>query len=463
MDTDRAYLLGLIVGGGIFGNAEDVFRIRLPFRQWGSYIANPQRAGQIANDVLRVVSPLFRSIYGLTISYDVSVGGEWNILCEGDLSNLKTELQGYGISCEGAVRKTASINSIIPALVDDNLKRRFIAGLADTIGSTTPSHRRFSDDIQILSFEINGFQYGFVCQLCRLLHSVQCYPDQVLWNHPNFHSGNNPYYLSWKKGFKLRVKLDQYARFGAFAFRTKVESARENIGRESRPNVSEPCQGRKISVTPSCVHIDENYVLLPPEIRGGHYLHNKHVCAVLGCEHAPYEQVEEIIAHAGQYINPFPIICKGTIEEIDGIVQAYDIYRNREYRTSVLDIEHILRLFKEDPQHGLFPMGSASYPINFVVQAIAFLLAGHYGKLGGVRVKGSQDDIFDTYLRTKETDPVSIELLLPEIATPLILKSNGLSAMVGPMNPVVYQTLVNRDETNTYKITVRPITEDDLK
>lgn len=130
----------------------------------------------------------------------------------------------------------------------------------------------------------------------------------------------------------------------------------------------------------------------------------------MGCEHAPYEQVEEIIAHAGQYINPFPIICKGTIEEIDGIVQAYDIYRNREYRTSVLDIEHILRLFKEDPQHGLFPMGSASYPINFVVQAIAFLLAGHYGKLGGVRVKGSQDDIFDTYLRTKELWFAHIEI-----------------------------------------------------
>ena len=28
MDTDRAYLLGLIIGGGVFGNAEDVFRIR---------------------------------------------------------------------------------------------------------------------------------------------------------------------------------------------------------------------------------------------------------------------------------------------------------------------------------------------------------------------------------------------------------------------------------------------------
>ena len=29
MNTDKAYILGLIIGGGVFGNAEDVFRIKL--------------------------------------------------------------------------------------------------------------------------------------------------------------------------------------------------------------------------------------------------------------------------------------------------------------------------------------------------------------------------------------------------------------------------------------------------
>lgn len=32
MNTDKAYILGLIIGGGIFGDAEDVFRIRLPYK-----------------------------------------------------------------------------------------------------------------------------------------------------------------------------------------------------------------------------------------------------------------------------------------------------------------------------------------------------------------------------------------------------------------------------------------------
>ena len=52
MNTDKAYLFGLIIGGGIWGNAEDVFRIRLPYRQWGSYIQNPQRASDISRDIM---------------------------------------------------------------------------------------------------------------------------------------------------------------------------------------------------------------------------------------------------------------------------------------------------------------------------------------------------------------------------------------------------------------------------
>lgn len=38
MNTDKAYLLGLIIGGGIFGNAEDVFRIKLPYKN-GDHIS----------------------------------------------------------------------------------------------------------------------------------------------------------------------------------------------------------------------------------------------------------------------------------------------------------------------------------------------------------------------------------------------------------------------------------------
>ena len=44
---------------------------------------------------MKLVSPLLRVTYGISVSYDTSISGVWNILCEGDLSALKSELESY--------------------------------------------------------------------------------------------------------------------------------------------------------------------------------------------------------------------------------------------------------------------------------------------------------------------------------------------------------------------------------
>ncbi len=53
--------------------------------------------------------------------------------------------------------------------------------------------------------------------------------------------------------------MDQYERFGAFAFSSKVISAKENQTLEGSRNVAKPCDSKEIR-TPSvtCVHCDEN-------------------------------------------------------------------------------------------------------------------------------------------------------------------------------------------------------------
>ena len=93
INTDKAYLLGLIIGGGFFGNAEDYFQIKLPYKKWGSIIDNPQRAGAIAKDIVTKVNAMFRAIYNLSIQYEATDKGNWTILCEGDISELKADLQ----------------------------------------------------------------------------------------------------------------------------------------------------------------------------------------------------------------------------------------------------------------------------------------------------------------------------------------------------------------------------------
>lgn len=461
MNTDKAYLLGLIIGGGQFGNAEDVFRIKLPYKKWGSYLENPQRAGQIAADILNKVGQMFRAIYGLSVQYETTPGGNWVILCEGDTSSVKDDLEHYGITAEGEIRGNADISNLVVDLIDDNLKRRFVAGLADTIGSMAKSQRRFSDEHQILSFEIKGYNFKFVCNLCQLLYSINCIPDQVNWNHPNIHCPSDPYYGQWNKGFKLRILLDQYARFGAFAFRTKVESSNENRSLQREVHEAERCEDREIHVTPSTVHPAENDARLPVEIRGGHYIHFRHFCAVLGCEHAPYNDICPLLNHnLGKLINPFPILCKDTANRISDIVRGDALMSSRNYSDRHVSIRALLQQYDENQSALLYGTTNENgYPINEILKAIAYVIAND-NELFGKRPKDYKRILQQ---HTDADQHLSINIRVPDLLTPLVIIANGRGALIGANNPEVYERLISRDADNPYKICVRPITEEDLR
>lgn len=460
MDTDKAYLLGLIVGGGVFGNAEDVFRIRLPYKKWGSYIENPQRAGQIAGDILRKVGQMFRAVYNLSVQYEATPGGTWTILCEGDITEVREDLIRYGIPCDGELRGNADISGIILELVDNNLKRRFVAGLADTIGSMAKSQRRFSEEHQILSFEIKGYNFQFVCDLCKLLYSINCIPDQIIWNHPNIHCTSDPYYLQWNKGFKLRILLDQYARFGAFAFRTKAETSNENRRLQRQTHEAERCEDRKFHITPSSVHPAENDYRLPETIRGGHYLHFRHFCAVLGCEHAPYREMHNCFANLGDFVIPFPILCKDTVLHIEEIVRENELMVNREYTIENIRIASLLEIYSEDANSLIYGnTNRTGYPIMEVLQAVAYVIANE-DELFGKRPKG-YIQIVERHIALDESE--NVEIRCPDLLTPLVIVGNGRGALVGACNPDVYGRLITHDQDNEYKLIVRQITEEDLR
>lgn len=460
MDTDKAYLLGLIIGGGVFGDAEDVFRIQLPFKKWGSLHENPERAGNIANDILRKVGQMFRAVYGINIQYEAS-DSCWNILCEGDMSQVRTDLEYYDIECAGEIKTNVSINRIVEDLVDDNLKRRFIAGLADTIGSMAKSHRRFSDEHQVLSFEIKGYNFNFVCDLCRLLYSINCIPDQVNWNHPNIHCTKDPYYDAWHKGFKLRVLLDQYAKFGAFAFRTKAESSCENRKLQRQTHESTSCEIRDFHVTPTCVHPSEVDIRLPENIRGGHYIHFRHFCAVMGCEHAPYSELDKCFNRIGEIINPFPILHKGTIEEIDKICRTDSLLSARKYCIKHLKVSHFLKKYAQSKNALCFGDNqSCGYPVTEILQAIAYVLADK-DEVKGKRVKGNYEELVRRYLQVNPN--IAVDVRIPDLYTPLIIGKDEKAAMVGAHNPTLYAKLISRCQRNPYKLLVRRITEEDLR
>jgi hypothetical protein len=447
---------------------------------------------------MKTVSPMFRTIYNIIVSFETTPRGNWYILCEGDLSELKSDFQAYGVTCEGDLRTNVSISIIAQNLPDDFAKRRFIAGLADTIGSTTKSHRRFTDDVQILSFELKGFNFAFICDVCRLLYSVNCYPDQILWNHPNFHAASNCYYSTWTKGHKLRVQLDQYAEWGAFAFTTKAEASAENRSLQQSTNAAVPCPEREVRATPSCVHPAEHDERLPSTIKGGHYIHNRHVCAVLGCEHAPYEAIKALFSDAGHLINPFPIMCRDTILRIEEIIKDDPLLANRNYLFTNVAVEMFYRIFQEDSSTLMYGDGSGTsgYPITEIMQGIAYIIANE-NELNGTRVRGNYIELIERHIKNNAYNYVEtseelmrvaeqaktssiyklaesmtgyfsrdislvVEMRKPDLLTPLVFAGNGKGVLIGARNPRVYKRLVSLAPNNDYKLYVRKITEGDL-
>ena len=459
MNTDKAYLYGLIIGGGVFGNNEDTFRIELPYKKWGSFSDNASRVEEIQNDIMRYLSPLFRTIYGLSISYQSSRGGWW-ILCEGDTSSLIADLSKYGIECTGNLRTIVSLGKIITELVDDNLKRRFIAGFADTIGSLAKSQRRFTDEKQIISFEIKGFNYPFVCDLCRLLHSLNCFPDQVNWNHPNIHCGSDSYDDGWRKGFKVRVLLDQYATEGSFAFKAKALASIANRKLQQQTNKAKPCPSQRMLSSAKCVHPAENSSLLPEMIRGGHYLHYRHFCAVLGCEHAPYDKICMSFSRVGELVSPFPIQCRSSLTQIDAIISDNELLSMRNYSISNEKVSELMSLFRTNPKARLFGINvNEGYPLAEVLKAIAFVIANS-NEIRGKKTRGKYQELI---MRHIEANPsLSVEMLRPDLLTPLVIVGNGRGVLVGAENPKVYEKLISRDPNNQYKLLVRQITVEDL-
>lgn len=459
MNTDKAYLLGLIIGGGVFGNAEDVFRIRLPYNKWGAYLENPQRAGEIAGDILRKVGQMFRVIYNLSVQYETTPGGNWIILCEGDITSVKNDLMHFGITCEGELRGNVDISLVVAQLIDDNLKRRFIAGLADTIGSMAKSQRRFTDEHQIISFEIKGYNFKFVCELCRLLYDINCIPDQVNWNHPNIHCTNDSYYEQWNKGFKLRILLDQYAKFGAFAFKTKAEALNENRKMQKGVHSAEQCETRDMHFIPSTVHPAENDTRLPSIIKGGHYIHFRHFCAVMGCEHAPYDKIREQFSNIGELINPFPILHKDSYIKIEEIIKTDPLLSEQKYSSIKASVELLLRTYNKNKASLLYGTTSNNgYPITEILQAVAYVIANE-DELSGKRPKGYMQ-IIEKHLHCNSD--VSVEIRRPELMTPLVIVGNDRGALIGAKNPDVYRCLVSLSSKNKYKLIVRKITKEDL-
>ncbi|MBL0307682.1 MAG: hypothetical protein IPQ25_17130 [Chitinophagaceae bacterium] len=338
----KAYLLGLLVGGGKVDTK--TFVIDLPFKKWGM---DPKRMNIIATDILTNIRQRFNTTYNFDVTYEIG-NSRWLItpIAGADISPLVKDLQDLNLPIGGFLLSTVDLEIAKNKLTGISVES-FLSGIFDTRASLTLSHRRFTDEAPVVSVEIPGStkNFKFVVQLCSWLTDLGSITDQILYNHPNQHAASDPDYKGWKKGFKIRFLVKSFLAQHSFALQAKSIDV-TTIEKKQKKEEQIPCYLRKLrKPSPITVHSDQNSSELPIEVRNKIFFHYHHFCAVLNCPHAPKEEIEKLIKQKNSLINFFPRLSKGSKKELQKTFEKIQstYFPDKEISKQKIKVSKLLR------------------------------------------------------------------------------------------------------------------------
>ena len=423
INHDKAYILGLFVGGGTISN--ETFLIKLPFKKWGM---NPSVMNKIAVDILTKICDKFNKTYGINVTYEIG-NSVWSIkpINNPDISPLINDLKSLSLPTEGFLLNNADL-TIAKKELNGVVTENFLTGIFDTRASLTLSHRRFTNEAPVVSVEIPGStkNFLFVVQFCSWLTDLGSITDQILFNHPCQHSASDPTYKGWKKGFKIRFLVKSFLAKHSFAFQAKAIDVKK-LEKLQIKDSQKPCNNRKIrKPSPVCIHSDIDSSELPIEVRNRLFFHYFHFCAVLGCKYAPIEELKKITENYPDFIFVLPRTEKGKIDEIQEayykLKQLY--FKDKTLETSKIKIKDLLQ--NKDFKSYLE-----------ISQGIAYLFSP---KLNGKRHSGSKDLIIKNSL----DKTVEILKVKESLGYPIMIKNdlNDRAFLASSLSSEINQKLI---------------------
>lgn len=426
INHEKAYLIGLLVGGGTISN--DTFLIKLPLKKWGT---DPQKMNKIAYDVLTKIDQKFQKCYNISVTYEIG-NKEWSIIPVGksNLQSLIVDLRELSLPTNGFLLNTVDLSTAKEKLYGVAIES-FLTGIFDARASLTLSHRRFNSQAPVVSIEIPGStkNFRFVVQFCSWLTSLGSITDQILFNHPNQHSASDPNYKGWKKGFKIRFLVKSFIAKHSFALQAKAIDV-DSIEKTQKKSEQKPCVDRKIrKPSPVCIHSDIDSLSLPIEVRNRVFFHYFHFCAQFGCPFAPKNEVMSVINKYDELIFFLPRLEKGSIYEV---LQSFNKLKEKYFLT--IETLKIFLTVKEI-------LDSDEYKEYYELQqAIAFLLSL---QLNGKRHIGSMGKI----INSNEGQVLKIFKFAYTRGNPIVLinEKNQRAALISSLNGDLNQRLIKEN------------------
>lgn len=349
LSHEKAYVLGLLTAAGTI--SPNTFVVYLPYDQWGN---SPQQLNEIMGALLTSTRATFKSAYGIEI--EPQIGGKkntWTIsprslpgqasVVEDALEEIKSDLASLGLPVMGVLLKTADLDAARDAL-PVALQSRFLTGFFDARASLTLAHRHHDSSNPMVSIEMPASTpVKCVVQLCSWMTDLGSTTDQILFNHPSFHSGTDSEYLQWKKGYKVRISASSFFSSHKFGISPKSIDVKA-LASAQQAQVQKACVQREPRPLTRCVHSDLTSKSLEPPMRGSVYLHFLQACADLGCPHAPVDAVKVSIKSYSSFVSALSLCTKGTVHEIEHLFSSIRVkyFENAEISTSILTVAQVI-------------------------------------------------------------------------------------------------------------------------
>lgn len=292
MNTEMAYLLGMITGNGEIqrGPNDTTIAIDIPHKKLETEFNNDVGIYVRASitDIRQILEPLI----GASLSFIQNKNLTVISFSKPNEDYLIREILGF----VGTATSSNNIR-ISPEVYSFTFDERkmFIKGFADVTAYIRRSNYFFTPGKNRVYFEIPNNWY-LVADFANLLKSVDIPVQTIDWAHPNMRDGNLKKYNGgkpdfWKKEHQIKVWANEYEPVG-FAIIHKqqaldffVEEQRalyEAQGKDPRTETHRFYweSMRKDRVKP--VHPCENDEFIPIEIRGKHYDSWKGIARDLG-------------------------------------------------------------------------------------------------------------------------------------------------------------------------------------
>mgnify|MGYP001578531733 CR=1 FL=1 len=287
IDTDVAYLLGMIVARGSFHQEGDIRRliIQFPYRHDAMTPVPDSHIDIDRETALRLSLDGIRARIAELLEVDLRVERKTH---EVSLSAVfPRETIGWRDLRFITARKSSYLEFEVPEIVfdsDENIQKEFMRGVADT--SCEPSYAdRDQGDRQRIVIQVQFGNWILPVQLCRLLQEHLAIPvSNILWGHPNLRAPGGG--AGWAKETRIRVFAETFEPIGFhFDFKQRIFEEMVRFNKERGYPRSKPCnpkakklRGRKPH------HQDESSERLPECLRGKHFNSYYKVCTALGCK-----------------------------------------------------------------------------------------------------------------------------------------------------------------------------------